>query len=61
MSLDLNEESDWAWRRESGRSFQAEGPATENARDSIDFRRSGPGIERSQGSELERSERDGIY
>ena len=57
MSLDLNEESDWAWRREDGRSFQDEGPATENARDSIVFRRSGRGIIRGEGSEQERGAR----
>ena len=55
LRLDLKDESDLAWRREGGRSFQDEGPATENARDSMDFRRSGRGTVRREGSNSWRS------
>ena len=60
FKLDLKAESDGAWRTDGGRLFQDEGPATENARESIDFRRRGRGIVRVEVSEEERSGRDGI-
>ena len=61
FNFDLKEERDGAWRIEGGNSFQDEGPATEKARDSIVFRRSGRGIVREEGSVEERSERDGMW
>ena len=60
FNFDLKEERDGAWRIEGGISFHDEGPATEKVRDSIVFKRSGRGIVREEGSEEERSERDGM-
>ena len=60
FNFDLKEARDGAWRIEGGILFQDKGPATEKRRDSIVFRRRGRGIVREEGSEEERSERNGM-